>query len=87
MSAYFETNTRHGSSITGPPSAVTYLELYSIFSFIIILKKSLYGQKKIAVVERFQTRVNAGVWIFCQPGRKKKVAFVERWAFAEVLMF
>ena len=32
--------------------------------------------KEVAVLERFQTRVDA--WIFCLPGRKK-VAVVKRW--------
>ena len=38
----------------------------------------------MAVVEKFKARVN--VWIFCPLGRKK-VAVVERWPLADVVLY
>ena len=48
------------------------------------LQRTPWEQDKVAVVDRFKTRLN--VWLFCSSGRTE-VAVVERWPLAKVRLY
>lgn len=56
------------SVLTENTSQPYVAELYTVEPLPILGTEERSGWKELAVVERFQTRVNA--WIFCLPGRK-----------------